>query len=118
MANFAESEQLVTIDGGAVQASFVQARWVGWLMRACPGLCSQQRAGAAAAAAGPEPPAWRRWARRCHHRLLSVQVRGSIPLLWSQTPYLKYKIPIRYVDESHTREQSTAFCQLVRGARS
>ncbi|KAL4421843.1 hypothetical protein ABPG77_001325 [Micractinium sp. CCAP 211/92] len=46
VANFVESEQLVVIDGGMVQASY-------------------------------------------------VQVRGSIPLLWSQTPCLKYKIPIR-----------------------
>ncbi|PSC73450.1 phosphoinositide phosphatase SAC8 isoform X2 [Micractinium conductrix] len=46
VANFVESEQLTVIDGGAVQASF-------------------------------------------------VQIRGSIPLLWSQTPCLKYKIPIR-----------------------
>lgn len=118
VANFAESEQLVTIDGGAVQASFVQARWMGWRMQACPGLCSRQCAGPAAAADGSEPPAGRRCPRRCHRRLLSAQVRGSIPLLWSQTPNLKYKIPIRYVDESHTREQSTAFCQLVRGAPS
>lgn len=45
VANFVESEQLVSFDGGKVQASF-------------------------------------------------VQVRGSIPLLWSQSPNLKYKIPI------------------------
>lgn len=51
VANFVESEQLVVIDGGAVQSSF-------------------------------------------------VQVRGSIPLLWSQTPCLKYKIPIRIAPPS------------------
>ena len=28
------------------------------------------------------------------------QVRGSIPLLWSQTPCLKYKIPIRIAPPS------------------
>ena len=29
-----------------------------------------------------------------------LQVRGSIPLLWSQTPCLKYKIPIRIAPPS------------------
>lgn len=27
--------------------------------------------------------------------LAQLQVRGSIPILWSQSPNLKYKIPIR-----------------------
>lgn len=45
VANFVESEQFVSFNNGAVQASF-------------------------------------------------VQVRGSIPVLWSQSPNLKYKIPI------------------------
>ena len=33
-------------------------------------------------------------------RLPCLQVRGSIPLLWSQTPCLKYKIPIRIAPPS------------------
>ena len=31
-----------------------------------------------------------------------VQVRGSIPILWSQAPNLKYKIPIRIAPSSYT----------------
>ncbi|EFN52170.1 hypothetical protein CHLNCDRAFT_59012 [Chlorella variabilis] len=54
VANFVESEQLIVVDGGAVQAAF-------------------------------------------------VQVRGSIPLLWSQTPCLKYKIPIRIAPPSRSQ---------------
>ncbi|KAL4856549.1 Phosphoinositide phosphatase SAC7 [Chlorella vulgaris] len=54
VANFVESEQLVAVDGGALQASF-------------------------------------------------VQVRGSIPLLWSQAPCLKYKIPILIAPPSRSQ---------------
>jgi len=56
VANFAETEQIVTIEGlpsGPVSSSF-------------------------------------------------VQVRGSIPILWSQAPNLKYKIPIRIAPSSYT----------------
>lgn len=72
VANFVESEQIVAIDGGAVQAAY-------------------------------------------------VQVRGSIPLLWCQTPCLKYKIPIRIapparcdpVFAAHARELIQGYKECV-----
>lgn len=51
VANFIESEQIISFDEGDIVASF-------------------------------------------------VQIRGSIPLLWSQTPDLKYKIPIKIASQS------------------
>ena len=52
-----------------------------------------------------------------------VQVRGSIPLLWSQTPCLKYKIPIRIAPPSrsdpvfaeHARELADGYQVCVCG---
>jgi len=49
VANFVESEQLVTLDNGSIVASF-------------------------------------------------VQLRGSIPLLWTQLPNIKYKPPTKILD--------------------
>ena len=54
-----------------------------------------------AACASTEPPAHLLTHPPTHHPPTThPQVRGSIPLLWSQAPNLKYKIPIRIAPPS------------------
>ena len=91
VANFVESEQLVVVDGGAVTAAFVQVGRRG--RGSCHAAVRLQCPGCAACP-------FRR-ATLC--MAMATQVRGSIPLLWSQTPCLKYKIPIRIAP--HSRSQ-------------
>jgi hypothetical protein len=52
-------------------------------------------------------------ARRHHapHPSPQAQVRGSIPLLWSQAPCLKYKIPIRIAPPSRYQPVFEAHAQ-------
>lgn len=85
VANFVETEQLVVVDGSAVTASFVQV----WGAVRWRGRCGGSRSAVVASLhASPGPPPTPAPAP-------APQVRGSIPLLWAQTPCLKYKIPIR-----------------------
>ena len=114
VANFVESEQLTVIDGGAVQASFVQ-------VSACSGCMGGSGEGTRAGGGQGRRAGCGAGLLRCActgtgRSLVAVglitsptiavppvpppspspaQIRGSIPLLWSQTPCLKYKIPIR-----------------------
>lgn len=147
VANFVESEQLVAVDGGAAQASFVQvAGWAGlgwlggwlgggaglagWLAALVgqqwlsphiqpheppkhPTLASQppnqhppylhSHDTICLTPPAPSPPSPTTPTHSPPHLLSPLQVRGSIPLLWSQAPCLKYKIPILIAPPSRSQ---------------